>query len=310
MASIVRPRSDWGPIHDNGAAVIGTAAWANGGYEIRLHHSVTGPLPENATIDAERAHMRTLEKIGEDEFGSGISYTWVVFPSGRVWQGHDVDRQGTHTYMRNDRARAICLVGNYEVQAPGATMLNAVAALTAELQHPITGGHRDVYPTACPGIFAYARIRDINTLAASGTSLEEDDLAQVPQWQWERVMDRVLRQSAGVEGQNPHGPQYLEEANWRRRMEEQAAAQTAQLTAMAKAFAAMASSPDITPESMRKMLVESYAGERAAIARAVAAETIDALAPMLHDLLGEDNAAQADAVVVAIGDRLAARQAA
>lgn len=37
-----------------------------------------------------------------------------------------------------------------------------------------------------------------------------DDFAEVPQWQWDRLLGRVLRMSAGVEGQNFNGEQY----NW------------------------------------------------------------------------------------------------
>ena len=306
MPSIVRPRSDWSPRYANGAAVIGTSAWAFGGYEIRLHHTVT-TISANATVDQEREHMRTLEAIGENEFGAGISYTWIVFPSGRVYQGTDIDRQGTHTYMRNDRARAVCLVGNYEIDSPGGPMLNAVAALLAEIGHLITGGHRDVYPTACPGINAYARIRDMNTLASSGDRLEEDDLAAVPQWQWDRLLDRVLRMSGGVEGQNPHGPQYVEEANWRRRTDETLAAQLAQLAALTKAVALISTNPDMTPEKLRAMFAEELARDRAATAQRIAEATIQELRPMLVDALGQDNQEQAEAVVVALGDRLRAR---
>lgn len=173
--SIVIPRSVWQPRHDNGVAVIGTGEWLAAGKELWLHHSITNPFGPNATLEQDCQHMRDFEAIGEARFGAGISYTWVVMPSGRVFQGHDIDRQGTHTYQRNNRSRAICLAGNYDVNALPSRMINAVALLLRELGATLDGGHRDVYATACPGRFAYPRIGEINNLAVSGQPIEGDD---------------------------------------------------------------------------------------------------------------------------------------
>ncbi|MGW0523043.1 peptidoglycan recognition protein family protein [Crossiella sp. NPDC003009] len=56
---------------------------------------------------------------------------------------------------------------------------------------------------------------DMNGFRASvnawikGTT-QGDDLANVPQWQWDRLLDRVLSNSKGVAGQNHDGAQYAE----------------------------------------------------------------------------------------------------
>lgn len=143
--------------------------------EVWLHHSVT-PAPAD-DLTAERAAMRALEDIGQQRFGGGISYTFLVMPSGRVYQGHSVGRQGAHTGGRNDVARAICLVGNYETEAPTERQVDAVAALLRHghargwwTQARLAGGHRDApgASTACPGRRAYDRIGVINVRAAAG----------------------------------------------------------------------------------------------------------------------------------------------
>lgn len=164
--TIVIPRSTWGPRYANGFRVIGTGEWLAAGKEIWLHHSVTNPPGPNATLAEDCAHMRVFESIGQTSFGGGISYTWVIMPSGRVFQGHDVDRQGAHTYQRNNRSRAICFAGNYDVNALPARMENAAAALLRELGATIDGPHSAVYPTACPGRYAAPRIPFINALAS------------------------------------------------------------------------------------------------------------------------------------------------
>lgn len=172
--SIVIPRSVWQPRYSNGATdsqgrpiIIGTSAWEAANREIWVHHSTTNPPGPDATLEQDCAHMRVFEQIGQDRFGQGISYTWVVMPSGRVFEGHSIDRRGAHTYQRNDRSRAICLAGNFDVRDLPDRMVRSAALLLAELQAEADGGHRDVYATACPGRYAYARIPEINRLSVA-----------------------------------------------------------------------------------------------------------------------------------------------
>ena len=168
------PRGEWGARHDDGSGdrkLPATEAW--------LHHSVTKHLEQSATPAQEAAAMRDVEAIGESRYQQGISYTFGVFPSGRVYQGHSVHRVGTHTGGRNTVGIGICLIGDYSKHAPTAALIAAVADLLAHLKATgalttgqLRGGHRDVKRltgdsilTECPGNHAYARIPDINRLA-------------------------------------------------------------------------------------------------------------------------------------------------
>jgi len=173
-------RGEWGAQYDNGggpAPIPASECW--------LHHSVTGAPGVDATFEQDAAAVRVLEKIGEDRFGQGISYTWVITPSGRIFEGHGVGRLGAHTANRNSKARAICYLGNYETTRPTTAQIRGAAWL---LQHShgrgwlaaarLNGGHRDVGQTACPGAHAYTRIGEINQLAAGPpiTNMEDDDM--------------------------------------------------------------------------------------------------------------------------------------
>lgn len=153
-------RAEWGAQYRNGFGVAPVPF-----RELWLHHSVTAAR-NGADI------IRELEQIGQNRFGGGISYTWPITPDGTVYEGHSVDRQGSHTGGRNDIARAICFVGNYESDRPTDAQLRSAASLVRYVHSRgwyghlgLTGGHRDIKATACPGRYAYAAIPAINALA-------------------------------------------------------------------------------------------------------------------------------------------------
>lgn len=157
------PRSEWGARYDNGAGAAPLPA-----SEVWLHHSVTSAA-DGPTI------IKSIEQIGEDRFGSGISYTWLVTYDGSIYEGHSPNRLGTHTGGRNNIARAICLVGNYDNYPPSDAQMDSVAWLlrTAHangwIQQPrLNGGHRDLKSTACPGQYAYSKIAEMNARVSQG----------------------------------------------------------------------------------------------------------------------------------------------
>lgn len=178
-------RKQWGARYGDGYGdrpLPATEAW--------LHHSVTiapglqwvDVDGDNVDDDEEHA-MRTIEDIGAQRFGSayGFPYTFAVMPRGDgAYAGHAVGQMGAHTYGHNDEGIGIVLVGNYEDNQPTDAQLDAVAWLLVECKRRgwlrdarLTGGHRDVKATACPGRFAYESIDEINRRAAA---IEEDDM--------------------------------------------------------------------------------------------------------------------------------------
>lgn len=164
----IHSRASWGARYRDG---VGNRAV--GRLEKYLHHGVTAHLPTTATVAQEQEQMRVLERIGQNRFRAGISYTFVIFPSGRIYQGASVHRISYHSGPgRNTRGAAICLAGNYDVNPLEDKALNAVVDL---LKHGVARGwwtdpalteaHRDFKGTACPGRFAYAKFKQINEAA-------------------------------------------------------------------------------------------------------------------------------------------------
>jgi len=186
-------RARWRARHRNGfepAPVPWRETWA--------HHSVT-LAPDLEWIDAdgdgveddEAAAMRQLEQIGQDRFGGGISYTAAIPPSGRIYEGHGVDRQGAHTAGRNNISRAIVFIGNYEVHRLTRAQIRSAARLLAHWHQQgwcprpaFDGGHQQApnqIATSCPGRYVLEAIPEINRLALAHVRgeinlSEEDDL--------------------------------------------------------------------------------------------------------------------------------------
>lgn len=162
-------REQWGAVHEDG---YGTSTLPAG--EVWLHHSVTIAPDLVAPFDDEDQAVRLLERIGEQRFGRGISYTFLVMPTGRVYEGHSVEREGAHTAGRNDLARAICWVGNYDAAEPTAEMIDATAQLLVDGKArgwwkaaQLNGGHKEApgARTACPGRHGMAVVDDVNAAA-------------------------------------------------------------------------------------------------------------------------------------------------
>ena len=180
MPSII-PRATWGARYADGYDTARTPA----NYLI-LHHSATPTPPADATGEFEQDQMRTLERIGQERFGSGMSYTFAVFPSGRIYQGVSIDRASAHTLNHNYDARTIVMVGNYQEGTPTNKMLDAIAWLAQHghavgwwSPNQISGGHRDFEKpgyTECPGAYGEAAVRSINTIIISQLIDAGDDM--------------------------------------------------------------------------------------------------------------------------------------
>lgn len=166
MSNIIS-RETWGARHKDGfydRKVGRLDKW--------LHHSVTAQLDANATQAQEEVEVRKLEDIGQSRFGGGISYTFLIFPSGRIYEGHSIGRVGAHTAGRNSISAGLCLVGNYETNLITVKQATSVSWLLNHgipqgwwTENKLDGGHRDTKSTACPGKNAYSQIGAINKAA-------------------------------------------------------------------------------------------------------------------------------------------------
>lgn len=144
--------------------------------EVWTHHTVMTHLSPNATVAQEMAEMRRIERVGQDRFGRGISYNFVIFPSGRIYMGLGASRIGAHTGGRNSISLSVAFAGNYETGRPTAAALATYELLLRDFHKegiiaaPRTnGGHRDApghSANACAGRYLQAELGGVNARAA------------------------------------------------------------------------------------------------------------------------------------------------
>lgn len=108
----------------------------------------------NNAMNAERANMR---RIQQGHFARGfidIGYHFVIYPSGRIYQGRPVTAYGAHAVNANSEI-GIAFAGNMEVDKPTSKALDSYERLLEDLQVPSRNvrGHYRVpgNATACPG---------------------------------------------------------------------------------------------------------------------------------------------------------------
>lgn len=178
-------RGQWGAdesMRDPGSLRYGTI---EGGF---VHHTVNANTYASADVPAI---IRSIYAYHVKSRGwSDIGYNFLIDRFGRIWEGRygGVDRPvvGAHTENYNNWSFGAAAIGNYDIAQPPQEVVGAYAALFAwklglhgvvanapsatigPKTFPFAiGGHRDTESTACPGMYLYARIPDIRTLAAS-----------------------------------------------------------------------------------------------------------------------------------------------
>lgn len=159
-----------------------------------LHIAVTGDTGN--TRASEHANLRTIESIGQQRFGIGMSYNAVIFDTGRLYEGQPLTRRGAHTVddknigykstgssrSMNFWWRAIVLPQQEADDVTDAQVHQIAKWAAAQMRagyakrNPIWIGHRDVAFKACPGNTGYARLGEIRHLTEFyfRNGLEED----------------------------------------------------------------------------------------------------------------------------------------
>lgn len=175
-------RSEWGAQFQDG---YGTRTPVN--LSLYAHHTVTGHSGTNATLAQDKAAVRTVERVGQQNFGVGMSYPFVIPPSGRIFQGVSPNRVSAHTINRNTTGSAISFIGNYDNERLSQAQIDAAAWLIGHGQRQgwwttdrFTALHRDVFATACPGGTAVQTLRSLRASNSAHSTPSEAPAKEGP----------------------------------------------------------------------------------------------------------------------------------
>ncbi len=157
-ASVTRlSRAGWKAVGANPARLTtNQGGWSR----VTIHHSAeyAGLLRGKGAGETGRV-LRNIQRYHMEQKGYGdIAYHFLIDPSGRVFDGRSLRWQGAHAGGSNNvRNIGICLLGDFDREAPTRAALTALAELTRGLrtQYGIAGrdvlGHGELKTTACPG---------------------------------------------------------------------------------------------------------------------------------------------------------------
>ena len=134
------------------------------------------PSDKAACLRGIEAHVLSIGYIA-------IDYNLMVFQDGDVWEGRGLPNEDAATKDHNTDSVSICAVGNFEIEAAPAAMVNAIgqAFRVATQQGWMVNGaaiypHSATYSTACPGRNLNAQMGAIRAAYTSGGTTPEEDL--------------------------------------------------------------------------------------------------------------------------------------
>jgi hypothetical protein len=111
------------------------------------------------TVAAEKKAMREIQRFhqGKSRGWADIGYAYVVFPSGRIYEGRG-KHVGAHCPGHNSEP-SCAFAGDYSKVAPTERAVRAFDELRKQLRMVGWRGHRDGFPTSCPGDALYGALR-------------------------------------------------------------------------------------------------------------------------------------------------------
>ena len=158
------PREEWGAKAPGGPNPNRTIALP--APEIWIHHTVTPVTPEKEVLrNFQQTHINRAKSEGWSVWD--IAYNFIIFPTGNIYEGRGWGKYGVHTQDHNHLGHGIAFAGNYNDRSPTVESLDAARWLIAHGRSKgyvwatgslPTGGHRDVWATACPGSKLYAKL--------------------------------------------------------------------------------------------------------------------------------------------------------
>jgi len=155
VATIIS-RKKWGAAPPQGRPV--KTKWTAGG-TVWVHHTEGTELPATTAIQNEYQVMRSIQRFHQKTRGwSDIGYSYVIFPSGRIYEGRCKEVVGAHCPGHNAEP-GVAFAGSFDDHVPTNKAWSALGQLSSQLGMRKYKGHRDGFSTSCPGNALYNKLR-------------------------------------------------------------------------------------------------------------------------------------------------------
>lgn len=142
------------------------------GVTLWVHHSDGPNMPTTATREQEAATVREIQAFhqGPQRGWNDIGYAFLVAPSGRLYEGRG-EAIAAHCPGHNHEP-SVCMLGDYATVAPSDAIHVAIYRLADLLRAGDLAGHREGFPTSCPGNAGMAKIVDGPPPAGFGSDFD------------------------------------------------------------------------------------------------------------------------------------------
>jgi hypothetical protein len=161
-------REEWGAVGGIGSRIGG------GLKEVIGHHTASPGLSPDASIQEESSYIleQDIAHSRRPDGTKGIGYNWMIFPSGRVYEGRGWRRSGAHSPNKNSTTLGVAFEGTYSGRLPTDAAIQAFRELMEEGVRDghldteyVIKGHRDYRATKCPGTALYEALYTLYPVA-------------------------------------------------------------------------------------------------------------------------------------------------
>jgi len=208
-------RAQWGAGPKRGSDVSSKLPWG----EVVIH-TEAGPQRSPASLGTEMGWIRAIEAfhVGPERGWDGIAYSFLIAPSGRIFEGRGWGRSGAHTEGRNSTAAGICFLGHGDKWPATDAQWSSTRGLIGEgvrlgklQRRPKISGHKDYSQKGktCPGTLIYpllqAKLAGIDgptgPVAPTGPSIGDDDMSQAQYDELHRLILETRGEAAAARGE-------------------------------------------------------------------------------------------------------------
>lgn len=160
MSPAVIRRGEWGAGPARGVSRV---SWNLA--DLWVHY--TGGGVPGASLESEKQMVQSIQEYHQNSNGwADIGYSYLIAPSGRIFEGRGFGVSGAHCPGHNSEP-SVCVMWEDGTRLPPAAALMSVQDLARMLSKARLKGHRDGYSTSCPGAAIYRWVEENRKVPAS-----------------------------------------------------------------------------------------------------------------------------------------------